>query len=335
MRDKIVLHVDTQIETWAMATPLKISGHVFGEFKSLVVTVSDGVRVGRGEAAGVYYRNETPKTMLAEIALVADEIAKGISRRALLDVMSPGGARNAVDCALWELESLQQEIPVWQLAGLNPPQPLITTMTVGAAEPHAMALEAVEKYPQARALKLKLLGDGIDGRRVSAVRAARSDVWLGVDANQGFTPETLRDALPAFLSAQVALMEQPFVIGKEALLDADFPIPIAADESVQSIDDLPNLVGRVQAINIKLDKCGGLTAALDMMTRARELGFQVMIGTMTGTSLSVAPAFLAGQLCDIVDLDAPLFLSHDRKNAAMYDDGKIVVPPGLWGWPIQ
>jgi L-alanine-DL-glutamate epimerase-like enolase superfamily enzyme len=329
------LHVDARIETWKLATPLTITGYTFDDFQSLTVTISDGVSIGRGEATGVYYRSDTPDTMLREVDRARELISAGISRDGLLDLLPHGGARNAVDCALWALESERRKVPVWQVAGMAPPVPLTTTMTIGAADPEVMARQAVHTYPQARAMKLKLLGDGRDVERVTAVREARADVWLGVDANQGFTRDSLFAAMPHFVAARVLLIEQPFAVGEEALLDGlDSPISIAADESVQSIDDLKGLVGRVQTINIKLDKCGGLTAALMMSARAKELGFRVMVGSMPGTSLAMAPAFLVGQACDIVDLDAPLFLSRDRQPPAMYVDGTVEIPPRLWGWSV-
>ena len=318
-----------------MATPLTITGYTFDNLRLLTIALSDGVSTGRGEAAGVYYRADTPDLLLEQLELLRDPIERGMSRRELRALLPPGGARNAVDCALWDLESKQGKVPVWRLASLPAPVRLVTTMTLGGGPPEMMAADATGRLGDARALKLKLLGDGWDVERVVAVRAARPDVWLGVDANQGLTRDTLLDALPHFVAANVALIEQPLKVGEEALLDGlETPIPIAADESVQSLADLEGLVGRFQAINIKLDKCGGLTEAIMMASAARALGFQVMVGGMTGTSLAIAPAFLIGQLCDIVDLDAPLFLARDRDIAATYVDGAIDVPPGLWGWSV-
>ena len=184
----------------------------------------------------------------------------------------------------------------------------------------------------ARALKLKLLGDGADGERVRAVRAERPDVWMGVDANQGFTPDTYHALLPALLEARVELVEQPFRVERDCDLDhLGSPIPIAADESVQDRADLEQLIGRVDVINIKLDKCGGLTEALALAFAARRAGMKVMVGNMVGTSLSVAPSFVLGQLCDFVDLDGPIFLARDRSPAVTYTDGFVDCPDELWG----
>ena len=328
------LSLDFAIERWAMSEPVRITGYSFSEVELAVVTLSDGTYVGRGEAAGVYYHGDTPATIKAEIEAVRGLVERGITRAALRTAMPPGGARNAVDCALWDLESKQFRTPVWTLAGGVAPGPLVTTYTLGGDTPEAMAAGARGKFANAKALKLKLLGDGLDADRIRAVRAARDDVWLGIDANQGFTPDGLNALLPVLVKTRVQMIEQPFKIGEEALLDAvSTPIPFAADESMQSLASLPALVGRFQVVNIKLDKCGGLTEGLLIAQEARKLGFRVMVGAMPGTSLAMAPAFVLGQQCDIVDLDAPLFLSNDRTPSMLYDHGSISAPAaGLWGW---
>jgi L-alanine-DL-glutamate epimerase-like enolase superfamily enzyme len=236
-----------------------------------------------------------------------------------------------LDCALWDLEARLGGGHVWQMAGLDTPRPLLTTFTCGAAEPEKMASTAVG-YVNARAIKLKLTGEPIDAERVRAVREARSDAWLGVDANRGFTRDSLEQLMPVLVDARVSLIEQPFPIGEDALLDGfRSSIPMAADESVQTLADIPGLVGRYQVVNIKLDKCGGLTEGLAMARAARELGLDPMVGNMMGTSLGMAPAFLVGQLCKVVDLDGPIFLKSDRPNAVQYSDGLITCPQRLWG----
>jgi L-Ala-D/L-Glu epimerase len=177
---------------------------------------------------------------------------------------------------------------------------------------------------------LKLTGEPVDEERIRAVREVLPDVWLGVDANQGFTRTFLERIMPALIELQVALIEQPFPVGREAELDGlGSPIPIGADESVQGISDLSTLVGRFDVVNIKLDKCGGLTQGLAMVRAARALGFDTMVGCMPGTSLAIAPAFLLGQLCEVVDLDAPLFLKADRPVTARYADGFVMFPDTL------
>ncbi|WEK00981.1 MAG: dipeptide epimerase [Candidatus Sphingomonas phytovorans] len=331
IRNRLSFRAD--IENWELSSPVRITGYTFNDHDALVVTISDGIHVGRGEAAGVYYLDDFPDRCIQQLEEVRDKIEAGLTRDELRQLLPPGGARNAVDCALWELESRQAGKPVWALAGLRPPKPLLTTYTLSADTPEAMAEGARGKYADARAIKLKLLGDGLDGDRVRAVRAARDDVWVGVDANQGFDPDSLAELMPVFREARVALIEQPFKVGDDALLDGLVsPIPLAADESVQSLEDVAALVGRFQVMNIKLDKCGGLTEGLLMAEEARRVGLKVMIGNMTGTSLAMAPALLIGQYCDVVDLDGPLFLESDRNPPIVYDHGMVSAPAGVWGW---
>jgi len=267
-------------------------------------------------------------------AKVRQVLAEGdLDRAALPERLPPGGARNALDCALWDLEARRAGEPVWRLAGLPQPRPLRTTCTIGVAAPEAMGRRAVT-LSAARALKLKLNGDGQDAQRIRAVRAARPDVWLGVDANHGFDLPGLAGLAATLVDCDVRLVEQPLTVGQEdELRELGFPVPLCADESVQSGADLEALVGRFQVINIKLDKCGGLTEGLAMVERARALGFKVMVGNMTCTSLGCAPAFLLAQVCDLADLDGPMFLRADRAEAVRYRDGDIHCEPDVWGSP--
>lgn len=329
----MTLRLNIALEVWPWSRSLRISGHVFAESQVVVATVSDGVHRGRGEAVGIFYKGDSPAGIAHQIETVRTDVEAGIGRDELRRALPPGGARNAIDCALWDLESNKTKTPVWELAKLGALKPLLTTHTLSADSPEAVAEGAFGKYRHARAIKLKLLGDGDDAARVRAVRDARADVWIGVDANQGFTTKTFAELLPALVEARVELVEQPFKIGEEHLLDGfESPIPLAADESVQSLEDLDALVGRFDVVNIKLDKCGGLTEALLMADRARQLGLRVMVGNMGGTSLAMVPALVVGQYCDIVDLDGPLFLATDRNPAVIYDDGYVSAPPGIWGW---
>ena len=319
------------IEKRTLKSPFHITGYTFTGFDALVVTLHDGGCIGRGEAQGVYYKHDNPPEMLEQVEALRDRIERGITRRELLDCLPPGGARHALDAALWDLEAKRKGVPVWQLAGIDPPRPLTTTHTIGAAEPVTMAAHA-RAFAEARALKLKLTDDGHNAERVRAVRAARPDVWMMVDANQGFTRESLARVLPALQECRVELVEQPFPVGKEGWLDdLECPIHIAADESVQDHTDLARLAGRVDTINIKLDKCGGLTEALAMASQARAMGFDLMVGNMSGSSLAMAPAFVLGQLCAVVDLDGPLYLRCDCSPAARYEHGMIWCPDELWG----
>lgn len=311
----------------------RIAGHTFTSVEVLLVTVSEGDACGRGEASGVYYLDETPASMLAEVEGCRSEIEAGASRQDLQSLLPPGGARNAVDCALWELDARLAGTSVWRLAGIGVLAPLVTTFTLGADAPGAMAERAARRFASARALKLKLTGEAdLDRARVTAVRAARPDAWLAVDANQGFTPDTFATLLPALVDARVSLVEQPFARGREADLEGlERPIPVAADESVLTVSDVEPLAGRFDVVNIKLDKCGGLTAALAMATECRRVGLDVMVGNMVGSSWAMAPAMVVGQRSDVVDLDGPTFLREDRVPGVVYEDGRIVCPDTVWG----
>lgn len=327
-RFQLSCHVDSL----ALREPFVIAGYRFLKVPALRVSLREGPHEGRGEAAGVYYLKDLPADMPARLEAVRPQIEAGIDREALRRLLPPGGARNAVDCALWELEALRRGQPVWALAGGEPPRPLRTTFTLGAGDPGVMA-EAARAFAHAQALKLKLTGDtDADIARVQAVRAARPDVWLSVDANQGFTPSTIEPLLPVLVTCDVSLVEQPFARGREADMDlVDFPMPTAADESCLHLDELESLEGRFDLLNIKLDKCGGLTEGLLMARRARELRLGVMVGNMGGTSLAMAPAMVLAQRCDVVDLDGPTILVRDCVPGVRYADGTIDCPVEVWG----
>ena len=312
--------------------PFRISGYTFTHIPALFVELADAQHTGCGEAEGVYYFDDVPARMAAQIEAHRAAIEVGITRSGLRELMPIGGARNALDCALWELEAKRAGQPVWKLVGIEHVVPLTTMFTLGADDPAAIAKAAVMRA-DAAALKLKLSGElELDIERVRAVRAARPDVWLGVDANQGYTLDSLEQLMPVLLEARVLLLEQPLARGREANLDHfDCPIPIAADESVQGLADIEGLVGRFDVVNIKLDKCGGLTEALLMIQESRRLGLKVMVGNMVGTSLAMAPAFVAGQLCDFIDLDGPTFLTADRTPGVVFERGTVWCPEQLWG----
>lgn len=326
------LSVQVAIENFPLREPFTITGSTMWDTDVVVVTLGKDGQWGRGEASGVsYHAGDDAPGMLQRIGAVSGELAAGLDRDALQTLLPTGGARNAVDCALWDLEAKLTGQPAWQIAGLDAPRPLPTTFTVGANTPAKMAADA-QAYVQAQAIKMKLTGSAEDADRVRAVRAARPEVWLGIDANQGLDRASLARLLPVLVEARVQLIEQPFPIGQEALMDGlDCPIPYAADESAQGLADLPGLVGRFQVVNIKLDKCGGLSEGLAMAREARRLGLEVMVGNMIGSSLAMAPAWLVGQLCSVVDLDGPVFLQRDRPFPVRYVDGKITCPDALWG----
>ena len=326
-----MIHLRTQPERWSLKTPLRDGGGLLTDLDVVVVTLTEGTVMGRGEAAGVHYHGESAQSMNEQIERMRPQIEAGVSREQLRDLLPPGGARNAVDCALWELEAMRSQRAVWQLAGLAPPRPLRTTYTIGADSPEIMASLALA-FGSARALKLKLIGDELDRDRVRAVRQARPDVWLCVDANQSFTRASYAALLPTLMAERVSLIEQPFPAGSDEVLGSVVaPIPLAADESAQDLDDLPRLAGRYEFVNIKLDKCGGLTQALLMAREARRLGLEVMVGCMAGTTLAMAPAFLVGQLAHTVDLDGPPLLRNDRPMPALYESGNIWCPESAWG----
>jgi L-alanine-DL-glutamate epimerase-like enolase superfamily enzyme len=326
------LELDVTVETLRLAQPFRISGHVFTGSDVVVVTLRDGDLQGRGEGGGVYYLNDDVPHMLQCLGVARDAIENGISREELRAIMPAGGGRNAVDCALWELEATRAGIPVWKLAGQSEPHPLRTTFTLGADAPDVMAAGA-RRYTDAKSIKVKLTGElELDIARVQAIRVARPDVWLGVDGNQGFVVEQLDELIVALEEQQVSLLEQPLARGKESeLYGYKSAVPIAGDESLLTLDDLPGAVGCFDVVNIKLDKCGGLTEGLLMAAEARRLGLGVMVGNMVGSSLAMAPAFVLGQGCDIVDLDGPTFLSEDRTPSVVYEGGYITAGPEVWG----
>jgi L-alanine-DL-glutamate epimerase-like enolase superfamily enzyme len=323
-------------ERLPLSAPFVIAGYTFVDLTVVVVRIARDGMAGDGEAAGVYYLDDDAAHMTAAIESVRADIEDGADREALRALLPAGGGRNALDCALWDLEARQAGRPVWQLAGLPRPRALTTTFTIGAGEPDRMAAKATE-YSEAKSLKLKLTGDAaLDAERVRAVRKARPDVWLGVDANQGFDPDRLEALMPSLVACKVRLLEQPFARGCDGDLDGfRSSIPVAADESVQGLADVEPCVGRFDIINIKLDKCGGLTEALAMAAEARRLGLGVMVGNMVGTSLAMAPAFILGQVCDLADLDGTIFITRDRTPSVVFEHGRVSYPDHGWGRAAQ
>ena len=326
--------LDYRVETHRLAAPFRISGYVFEASELVVVELSEGKHFGRGEAGGVYYLKDDAPHIVELLESNRAAIEACGSREELRQMLPPGGFRNAVDCAMWELEASRLGVAAYRLAGIFAPRPLVTTFTLGADEPEVMA-QGARNYTHAKAIKIKLTGSlELDVARVRAVREARPNVWIGVDANQGYAIHDLGALVHAMGEQRVALIEQPLPRGSEAQLEGfESAIPIAADESVLGLDDVPGLVGRFQIVNIKLDKCGGLTEALMMADEARRLGLGVMVGNMVGTSWAMAPAFILGQLCDVVDLDGPTFLKEDRSPGVEYRDGQIWCPDEVWGTP--
>ena len=315
-----------------LAAPFRISGYVFAAMPSIVVRLHEGGHEGRGEAAGVYYVGDDQDRMVEMVESVRGLVEGGIGRDELQLALPPCGARNALDCALWELESLGSGSPVWALAGVPEPRSLVSTFTLPAEKPAILA-DLVGTLDFAKAIKLKLDGDiEADSERLAVVRSARPDAWLGVDANQGFAPVDLDRVEAMLVKHSVALLEQPLPRGQERELAGwRPPFPVAADESILDLTELGEKAAYFDVINIKLDKCGGLTEALAMASAARAMGKQVMVGNMGGSTLAMAPAFVLAQLCDLIDLDGPASLADDPLAAAIYSDGEIFVPEALWG----
>ena len=328
----MTLTLTVRRDAMRLAEPFRISGYLFEGMPSVVVTLSDGQFTGQGEAAGVYYLADDPAHMEREIARCQDAVEAGADRDDLRKLLPAAGARNAIDCAMWDLESRRANVAVWKLAGSPRPAPLVTTFTIPADGP-VDVLRRLVPLRDARAIKLKLTGDfDADAERIRTVRRARPSVWLGVDANQGYGPDTLDALIQELVDQRVSLLEQPVRRGEESLLSGwKCPIPLAADESILDLAELRERHAPFDVINIKLDKCGGLTEALDMAREARKLGKKPMVGNMAGSTLATAPGFVLGQFCDVVDLDGPYFLAEDPWASKIYDDGRIMIPDGYWG----
>ena len=315
-----------------LSAPFRISGYVFAAMPSIVVRLRQGGHEGRGEAAGVYYVGDNQDRMVDMVDSVRGLVEDGIGREDLQLALPPCGARNALDCALWELESGRLGKPVWELAGVPEPRPLVSTFTLPAEDPSILA-GLVGTLDFAKSIKLKLDGDlAADAERLAVVRSARPDAWLGVDANQGYVSTDLDCVEAMLVNHSVALLEQPIARGQEAALAGwRPPFPVAADESILDLVELGEKAAYFDVINIKLDKCGGLTEALAMARVARAMGKQVMVGNMGGSTLAMAPAFVLAQLCDLVDLDGPASLANDPLADRIYSEGRIFVPEALWG----
>lgn len=293
------------------------------------VEIHEEGATGRGEAAGIYYLDETGDSMRAQILSVLPAIEGGASREDLLRLLPAGGARNALDCALWDLEAKRAGKTIWELTGIDPGSTQ-TVLTVGLDTPEVMAASAAG-IASSR-IKVKLSGDD-PLERILAVRKARPDADIIVDANQGWSFAQLVELAPKFRELRIAMIEQPLPRGADAELE-DFgsPVPLCADESCLDTSEFEQAARRYQVINIKLDKTGGLTEALALANLARERGLDVMVGNMVGTSLAMAPGCVVAQLCRFVDLDGPCFLVRDRAHAIHYDDGAMSLPTAaLWG----
>jgi L-alanine-DL-glutamate epimerase-like enolase superfamily enzyme len=325
------MKLHAQIERWPVAGAFTISRGAKTHVDVVVAEIVDGDHVGHGEGTAIYYHGESAESVLAQIAAQADAVANGLTRAELQTRLPRGAARNALDCALWDLEAKRADTPVWKLAGLAEPTPLVTAFTISLAEPDRMEADA-RALSHLPLLKLKLAGEG-DEARVAAVRRGAPDARLIVDANEAWTGRNVAAEAAILARYGVELIEQPVKAGQDALFDGvTSPIPFAADESCQDRSDLVRCAGRYQVINIKLDKAGGLTEALALAAAARDMGLDLMVGCMLATSLGIAPAFLAGGQARWVDLDGAMLLAKDRP-AAMASVGGLLEPPSpeLWG----
>jgi L-alanine-DL-glutamate epimerase-like enolase superfamily enzyme len=319
------------IERWPAIRPFRITDTTWTSFDSVVVELSANGCVGRGEALGVYYRHETADSLASQIEAMAVEIRAGIDRIALQDLMPPGGARNAIDCALWDLGAKLAGRTIWDLTTISP-KPLETVFTIGLElMPEDMAAKAAAATGH-QLLKIKL-NDDRPLERLQAIRAARPDARIVVDANQAWTFTRLRELAPEFAALGVQMIEQPLSRGEDAELEGYCaPVPLCADESCLHLGELAQAARRYQLINIKLDKTGGLTHALQLAHAARDSRMGLMVGCMGGSSLAMAPAFVIGCLCDFVDIDGPLLQKSDRLPGLDYDGGRVsVFGPNLWG----
>ncbi|MEM6618923.1 MAG: N-acetyl-D-Glu racemase DgcA [Pseudomonadota bacterium] len=298
------------------------------EARVLTVRVAEGGAEGWGECVPYARYGETLETVTAQI----EGLPEAFDRHALQGLLPPGAARNAVDCALWDLEAKRTQTPVWKLAAVTRPKPEVTAYTLSLAPPDAMRAQAA-KNAFRPLLKTKLGGGEEDVARIEAVREGAPGARIIVDANEGWTPDLYTHLAPFLVRLGVEMVEQPLPAGEdEALADLDRVLPVCADESVHDRDSLPSLRGKYDMVNVKLDKAGGLTEALALRAAAREAGFQIMTGCMVGSSLAMAPAVLVAQGAAVVDLDGPLLLAQDRAVPLTFDDAGVhPAEPALWG----
>jgi L-alanine-DL-glutamate epimerase-like enolase superfamily enzyme len=318
---------------WPLARPLMTAHGVKTTVEVVVAEISDSDSRGRGECVPLWRYGESIDSVVAALDAMKDTVFSGLTRETLQHALPPGAARNALDCAFWDIDAKRAYRSVAELAGLGAVPPLLTAFTIAFDTPDKMAEEAAANRTRPL-LKLEFLGDG-DVEWVRAVRQAAPAARLIVDANESWNEVQLREYMPMLIDLRVALIEQPLPAdADDALARLEHPIPLCADESCRSRADLDRLDGKYEAINIKLDKAGGLTEALALAQEAKRRGLRIMVGGVISTSLGVAPALLLAQLAEIVDLDGPLRLALDRGAGLRYDDSTILpADPKLWGGP--
>lgn len=326
-----MIDVSVSHESWPIRGIFRISRGARTSVEVVLVSLERDGRVGRGECVPYGRYGESIDSVMEQVGALRDELRNGMDRVALQSALPAGAARNAVDCALWDLEAKAAGRSVAELAGIPAPRPVVTAYTLSLDSPERMR-EAARRRPDAPLLKLKLAGEG-DMERVQAVREGAPEARIVVDANEGWTIEQYVSYAPRLRRLGVSMIEQPFPAGAdEVLQDLERPVPVCADESCHDRASLPALAGRYDMVNIKLDKTGGLTEALALKREAAGRGFEIMIGCMLATSLAMAPALF---LCDgaaVVDLDGPLLLETDRPGG-LHIEGTTIYPPqrGLWG----
>src|SRR6266513_99005 len=324
------MQIEAREEVWSLKQPFRISRGTNAETRIVVAAVSDGQHTGRGEAVPISRYNQSVASVLAQIESVKSE--KNLDRHRIQELLPAGAARNALDCALWDLEAKSSGKRVWELANIPMVPKVETAFTISLDSPVAMAA-AAKASATLPILKLKLGGEDVDLARVEAVREAAPAARLLIDANESWSPAHYQKIIPTLKKLGVELIEQPFPANADDILETlDRPIPICADESCHTSADLPRLTNRYEVVNVKLDKTGGLTEALLLCERAREGGFKLLIGCMVCTSLSMAPARLLASASDYVDLDGPLLLARDRDCGLTYENNQIGLPDRqLWG----
>lgn len=318
-------------ETWPIKGNFTISRGSKTEAHVVVVEITETVHLGRGECVPYGRYGESVNGILKTINDIAPEISDGANRQALMTLLPPGAARNAIDCALLDLEAKQANRRAWELLDIAAPTPTVTAYTLSLDTPENMAA-AAEKCRDQPLLKLKLGGEG-DADRIRAISAAAPNARLIIDANEAWSEQTIEPLMQVCVQANVELIEQPLPADKDALLaEIPHPVLICADESIHGLDSLDAIAERYDAINIKLDKTGGVTEALALAAEAERRGLTIMVGCMLATSLAMAPALLLANQADFVDLDGPLLLARDRVPGLRFQDS-IIQPPvtGLWG----
>ena len=325
------MKISAHLEDWELVQPFRISGMEWITSPTLVVQVEEDGFIGRGEAQGVFYLDETAAGLFEQVDRIAPEIRKGITREELQHLLPAGGARNAVDCALWDLECKKSGKTIWELTGIDP-KPVTTVFTIGLEPTPEEMAEKAAAAADAPVLKIKL-NDDRPYERLSAIREARPDAELVVDANQGWDFDLLQEVIPKCVDLDLGMIEQPLPRGGDEMLEGfESPITLAADESCLDTSELEPCARRYSMINIKLDKTGGLTEALKLAYAAKDRGCKLMVGNMVGTSLGMAPAFVIAQLCDFVDIDGPLLLKYDHPLGLQYDKGVVdVFESRFWG----